>query len=377
MNLEKRLTRWIDAGLLNPEQAAGIRAWESRQPSSSWILFGVAGVGVIALLTGIISIIAANWGAIPPMVKLSGYFFSLAVLGFFAVRRIMGLGVVRESLLVAFALYILVGIGLIGQIYHLHSATYEILFLWCILTVLLASLARSRLLVDLWCGAFAWATWTWSISYSSAMVGFAVFAALPWLYIGVGYLLWNLPTHLSAGLRTFGYGGLLIGWGIPANIAWSSGDQLLFISREGGSLSLLPLGAFCLALGTVALRRSATGTACAATTFVTIGVAGVLVLIPTYLTFAGSLLTQILGCALFIGAWGGAAAVAAQLGRRRLFDIAASVVALRFIVAYFEVFGSLAATGIGLMVSGGVILGIAYLWQRFRGAVARTMEGER
>ncbi|MFM1848421.1 MAG: hypothetical protein RL417_1895 [Pseudomonadota bacterium] len=378
MNLEKRLTQWIKAGLLSAEQAEGIRAWERRQPSPSWILFGIAGIGIIALLTGVISIIAANWGAIPREMKLSGYFISLAILGFFVVQRIVVPGVIRESLLVAFALYILAGIGLIGQVYHLQMGGYTAIVWWCTLTLPLALLARSQLLVYLWCGGLAFGVWLRFLTQHGDLgISYAVFAALPWLYLGAGYLLWSRVEYLAAALRTLGYGGLLLGWGIAANIAWSDGTHILFISREGGILGLLPLGAFCLALGVVALLRCRIGSAGAATIFVTLSTAGLLILIPTYFTFKSSLLTQILGCALFIGAWSSGAATAARLGRRRLFDFAASIVALRFVVAYFEVFGSLAATGIGLIISGGVILGIAYLWHRFRGAVALTMEGKR
>jgi uncharacterized membrane protein len=100
-----------------------------------------------------------------------------------------------------------------------------------------------------------------------------------------------------------------------------------------------------------------------------------LVLPPIYRPLEDSLTNQIVGCALFIGAWSGAAAIAASMHRRRLFDFAAAVIAVRFIIVYFEVFGSLAATGLGLVTSGVVILGIAYLWYRFRRRVARALEG--
>ena len=83
--------------------------------------------------------------------------------------------------------------------------------------------------------------------------------------------------------------------------------------------------------------------------------------------------SDVVGCFLFLLPWASAAAVAAAMERKRLFDLAALVIGIRFIVVYFQVFGSLAVTGVGLIISGSVILGIAYLWYRYRGNVARAI----
>jgi hypothetical protein len=72
------------------------------------------------------------------------------------------------------------------------------------------------------------------------------------------------------------------------------------------------------------------------------------------------------GAALFLLTWGLAAALAARLRRRRLFKALTIAIALRFIFAYFEAFGSLALTGLGLVVSGGLILAVALAWDRAR-----------
>ena len=59
---------------------------------------------------------------------------------------------------------------------------------------------------------------------------------------------------------------------------------------------------------------------------------------------------------------------------RKLFNGVTVLVGLRFLLAYFQVFEDLATTGVGLMVSGVMIIGIAVLWFKKREAYERWME---
>lgn len=85
-------------------------------------------------------------------------------------------------------------------------------------------------------------------------------------------------------------------------------------------------------------------------------------------------LGKTIGAAGFLIVWSIAAAAAMRAGMRRLFDIASFVIAARFIVIYFQVFGSLTTTGIGLIVSGAVIIAIGIAWNRARGGIRRWVE---
>jgi len=376
MNLEKRLARWSDAGLISIEDAGKIRAWEQEHASPSWILFGLAGLGVTVVLTGVISIIAANWGAISPFTKLAVYFLILFLLGGAFLRRDKVPGVVRETLLVAFSLFVLAGIGLIGQIYHLTRSPHGALFLWLALIFPATLIASSRFLNHLWCGGFVLTMWIWLLGspLANPTTESNLIITLPWLFLTVGYLLWNRREHFAAATRLWGFGLLLLCFAPLANIAWSEGAAAWRSLRSDTVSHWLPLAGFLLTLGAVGLRHTVIGRglSCAITT--TIIFTALLIFGPLYFELTASMSNQILGCALFIGAWSGAAAIAAAMNRRRLFDLAAAVIAIRFIIVYFEVFGSLAATGFGLIVSGSVILGMAYVWHRFRGDVARALK---
>jgi uncharacterized membrane protein len=58
-------------------------------------------------------------------------------------------------------------------------------------------------------------------------------------------------------------------------------------------------------------------------------------------------------------AWCGYKAQAMQI-----VNLATAVIAVRIFVAYIEVFGSMLATGAGLIVSGVLLLALAWLWVR-------------
>jgi hypothetical protein len=126
-----------------------------------------------------------------------------------------------------------------------------------------------------------------------------------------------------------------------------------------------------VALLGVKFRRIQPGEHLTYAIWATLILSGILIIIPSFVDVGDQ---PILGCALFIAVWSGAAAIAAANERRRLFDAAALIIGIRFIVVYFQVFGSLAATGLGLILSGSVILGVAYLWYRYRGQVAAAIQ---
>jgi len=58
----------------------------------------------------------------------------------------------------------------------------------------------------------------------------------------------------------------------------------------------------------------------------------------------------------------------------RLFNLCINLIGLRFLIIYFQVFGSLATTGIGLIISGLIIIGAVVGWMAFKKYIA-TEEG--
>jgi uncharacterized membrane protein len=74
VNLKKRLLVWQEHGLISEGDARTILEFEASQVNRSWVSFGIAGIGVTAFITGIISILASNWEFLSDSVKIAGYF---------------------------------------------------------------------------------------------------------------------------------------------------------------------------------------------------------------------------------------------------------------------------------------------------------------
>jgi uncharacterized membrane protein len=104
--------------------------------------------GAVAL--GVVSVIAANWGAISGRTKLAidlALGALLAAATFVAVQRERTW--VGEVLITLFYGFTLASIGLVGQVYQLDAPTYQGLLLWSAATLPLVLLGRSRYLAAL------------------------------------------------------------------------------------------------------------------------------------------------------------------------------------------------------------------------------------
>jgi uncharacterized membrane protein len=66
----------------------------------------------------------------------------------------------------------------------------------------------------------------------------------------------------------------------------------------------------------------------------------------------------------FVTVWSLVAWCGYQAHMMQIVNLATAVIAARVFVAYVEVFGSMLATGAGLIVSGVLLLALAWLWVR-------------
>jgi uncharacterized membrane protein len=368
--LEKHLETWRHAGLISAEQLQQIQHFEASRPRRSWGVWGILGIGVTAVITGIISVIAANWDAIGDYTKLVSYFALQAGLSALLFRRRNSPGHVRELLITGCAVFVLAGIGLIGQVFHLRSDGWQGLLLWLALVLPLSLLAEGNLLPYLWVGA-AWATsWIWAESFRHLPEAsrWWMACAVPVLFAALGLL--GSPASALArfrgACRVWGLIGLCTAGSLLANITWKEG-----LRDRDASIGVAVFWG-CSLLGVLAAQRKLSISA--ATRHWLSALFLVTALGCSAPLLVSSWRSDVLGAVFFLAIWSAAAGAAAAAEQRRLFDLATVVIALRFVVIYFEVFGSLAATGFGLIVSGGVIIGIALVWHRLR-ARARSWLG--
>jgi uncharacterized membrane protein len=371
MNLSKRLRIWTSQGLITASQAEAILAYEKHAVQKPWALYGVVGIGLTAIATGVISLVAANWEHIPAALKLVLFFLLEGGLGAMFVRHASRPGIRREAFLTLFALFVLAGIGLVAQIYHLHSNGWSGLLFWLSLILPATLLAQSRLLAHVWFGGLATTLCIWvasdsgplavavTIAYAVAAVGLAHLPGLP------------LNARFQTAARDWGLSFVVAGLSVMASVFWSEG-----VSEDLRRLPYLPWAGCALASTVAALATPPYAKAARWRA----AVVAMLVAVTAFYTLpiAFELKDQpVLSTAFFILVWALAGLAAVAADRQRLFDLISFVIAVRFVIVYFEVFGSLAATGIGLILSGVVILGVASVWYKFRRTLAAWAAGGR
>lgn len=359
MGLESKLRRWQDAGLLDGATADRIRAYESAS-SRPVALWAVIGLGLLALALGIILIIASQWDEIPAATKLWAHWLATA-----AVAIAAWLGIRREqrwqaeAALFLLGALVLGGIALQGQIYQLVSPIWQPLLFWAALcTPAFLLLGRTRLtaialaLMLVWLGVTA-AT---EVSGWAEPLARGLAFSLPPTFVALSFV--HHDDAFGAGLREAGLILLLLGASL-AHIAWA--DRLSADSARDMALSL-PLPAAATIAGVLLARRADLAERRT---------------IPLVLlaSFAGAALAMVsphenhwtarlVGALSFFAMWGGIGLAAYAGGWRTLFGVAVAAIALRLFIVYFELFGTLASTGWGLVLAGLLVIGLGVAWRR-------------
>lgn len=379
LNLDRRVREWHDAAIIDAATLERIRAHEACREGHAWVGFGIAAVGVVALLTGIISIVAANWDFLSDNVKLAGYFSLQILVGVLFVRAESKLGIWREMVLIIFASLFLAGIALVGQVYNLSGPWWQTLLFWLLLALPPACAAHSYVLPFLWSLTILVTSVVWSIEASgwSELERVGCTLTSPFVLISASLLstrLGVLRQEFRKALIVSGIGALLLPGALWADFTWNFGS---FGVAPGKPYLLLPsIGA--LASAALSLARPAVPLSLRATTACLLLFAAAYLTAPLLLAPASLLpepLGELLGALGFIALWALAAAAAVMASMRRLFNVASFAIAVRVVVTYFQVFGTLTATGLGLIISGLVIISVGLLWNRGRKIVNNLLKG--
>lgn len=384
MSTIAKLNNWLQAGLITPAQHAAILNFEAHRPQSvNWWLYSLMILGVAIIGLGIISLIAANWADIPDNLKL-GMDFSLltalaaAIYWQYPNRRH---GAWFETLLVGFMLLCLASIGLIAQIYHIGGQWYYALLFWAGITALLSLYARSLFARLLWVTLFLHGL-VWSV------------AALPdnsfrWEETPSILLLTPLLTALLHYLATHvkplhGYASSLFFWfQLSAIVALAFAD----ITRSSGEMDdyrtiwYLPayLTAAILAVGILLSKHYRLLNRL----LLLAALALLLLYYHPDLLFTGTQRYALFGFTPHanVSFWQADdirapiltllilflyAVHAGNTGHQRTFSVVTFLIGLRFVVLYFQAMGGLAATGVGLIVSGVLIIAMTWLWYKGR-----------
>lgn len=363
----RKIARWEAEGLIDAATAARLTAWEDAH-SRPLALWATIGIGVLAIGLGIVSVVAANWDAIPGTVRLAVHFgLLLAFAGAlwwrgeeWSARQPW----VQDGALFVLGLLGLTFFGHIGQVYQTTSPLWQPLALWLALfapLILLRGqswLTAALIFVLAAMACLDWAVWSepsWFGAPREPRPAFplGLVAALPLLFAPLGAWLrersgrsdfWRRLEQLARAYALGGASLIAIAAGIDA--IGDNNDEM-FARGALVAIAMVGLGAAALV---AALRRSASGRA------------GALVLAASALAVMLALVvsgSQLGGGIVFLALWAAVAAAALAGGWRRVFQIAVGVLALRLIILSFELASNLLTSGAGLILAGVLIVGVA------------------
>lgn len=148
--LKRDLERWSAMGLISEREAQAMLGDHDANASSFSLGSVLLILAVVLLSAAVILLVAANWQAIPRLVKISVviafiWVFHCGGAVFIALKR-QALG---ESLLVLGAASFGGGLALVGQLYHMSGDQLDFLYVWIGASVLSCVLFRSGVMLGL------------------------------------------------------------------------------------------------------------------------------------------------------------------------------------------------------------------------------------
>lgn len=364
MSIDKKIERWRAANLIDQETVEKIRDWEQQQrrPVLAWLL---GGLGALTVTIGLVSLVAANWDELGRMAKLFADMALLAALGF-GIARAQGHWL-REILVILYFGAFLASIALVAQTYQLGGEIHTALIFWMVLGTPVALLGRSWLLGLLW------------VSGALATLGFSTYAFLDTrelseeatlvLVVGmtcvaISALIFGGSSRLMRAHRPE-IGAFFRGLGWTALALVTSLVQFIWYSGWEWESQVHWIAVFFPILGVlIAWRLPSFFNGLPKTSYVIARSAIVVSLLITGAAFIPHSALPIVSLVGFLGLWLAFAFALHAIGALRLLNLATAILALRVLVAYIELFGSLLDTGLAMIFGGLLLIGLAWSWRR-------------
>ncbi len=364
-NLDSKIDAWLAAEIIDDDTAARIRGFEDA-PKRPLMLWAIIGIGALTILLGIISLVAANWDVISAEARLTIHLIAFVAMAAFYYWRSRSAKGEDDYYFNDAGLVILGALGLsfpphLGQAYQLDGPIWPIMMVWLIAFSPLM-LLRGRG----WPVALGWmaALFALIISFMTEKseisddhynilfgVHDALLIALP---VIAGYAASWLNTRSDRDWFWPRLEQLGLVWQlVVASLLTLATNE---VARDNGSLQylMIPLTVLfiLLPLPLINLADGKEGKGA----FAVAGACGIALLVAS-IGLPGTILPAL----LFIALWVAIAFASLIPGWRALFQVAVAVVALRVIVLSFELSDDLFSSGLGLVLSGFIMLGVAWL----------------
>ncbi|MBF0437049.1 MAG: DUF2157 domain-containing protein [Magnetococcales bacterium] len=370
--MPQQLQEWTREGLISPDQAAAILSFEKGRSKTNWLLYSFMSLGAGVLGIGILTLIAANWEQIPKTIKLgSDLLLMLGIAYSIWKQQDQDHPLAWELLIILFTLGCLASIGLIGQLYHASAGLDQALLLWAVIVLPIITLSQRTLLPLVWIWimlavlsyrlivtpmqAFSEEERALTIGYSLPLVcALAAILLRPWS-----------TTELFA--RAFRFHA----WLIAICIIIVTDASSMANSQHWhwhASTTWVGIAWACMVLAGIAKRRQPS-------------VSGQIILSLLVILYTatpplviGLKLSHWFSALFTMALFALAATWLVREGSLRLANGLVFLLGMRFLVLFFTAFGGLIDAGIGMILSGVVILGFVWLWSRVQKHLLNWME---
>lgn len=366
----RKIEAWHKAGLIDAATRDALLAHEDAhaRPVALWAVFGI---GALAIGLGLISVVAANWEAIPAQLRLGVHFALIAgalaglVLGAERLARVSP--AMPEALLFIAGALGLSFFGHLGQVYQTSSPLWQPLGLWLVMFApILLMMGQSWLVAASVMGACIWGAWDYAdnalrfVSGADMSLGHALWLALvtaaPVLMAPLAAWLRGRSVR-RAFWRRLEQAALAYGVAGASFVCAAAGMGGLRGEALAAEPAMLLRGAIGIAAGAaLAWARPGISGRMAGAIIAGAGAAMMLALALASLPSG----RDVAGALLFMALWAGIGAAALAAGWRGVFQLAVSVIALRLIILSFELASDLLLSGFGLIISGLLIVGVGW-----------------
>ena len=383
MNLSAKLNQWEQARLISAKQKDAISEYE-KNVSGGRLFLSLLLISGFCIGLGIISLICANWEEISDSVKIGGDFLLLLLCGFgihqsYAKEK----NCLAESLLILFAVLILASIGLISQIYNLVPEFSHGMLFWAVLTLPLLPISRKPVLAFVWLPCVVWALTDVIVSWPEAKaviedIHFQAPGWMSWLCILAGMIIFQLLPENFSLKKAAGF------WTAAAIVVYMliteiGGGYVFYTYGEWARHLVMTPYANCWFYWDLSAVMLAGYYFRNQNSQIKTGILVLFILICFNFTAAylpliddGSfkILTAVTTILILL-----VVQIRAFFNHQpRLMNAAAILIALRFLIIYIQVFGSLTQTGVGLIMSGIVFIAIVCIWKKASGWMAKKIK---
>ena len=352
MNLNKKLNQWLEADLIDHTTLVRIKDFEksNRQPL---MLYAISGIGALSLCLGLISIIAANWHHISSTVKIClDLLLGFGLCGYLAVNFATLPKWIKETFIALICGWTLASIALIGQIYQLGGDGKSAITLWTVLILPLILQGRSTLSGVVFLGSLVASYGLWA-DHLNAVHMLTVLPSLAFAVLGLRLYepIYQKRPEIISVFSFFALTSTLLVASFTSIMFYTNYVPTKEIRYIYEALILcLPSTYFIWRL--VKDKAKSLQIALFASLFCSF--------VPLLIPHKGGL--DFLAIMFFLGYWSIVAKAALDLGQVFLFRLATFVVALRLVITYFELVGTLLDTGLLFISGGALVLFVTRFW---------------